>query len=145
MSIEAMEQADLSVLVEHVVEEHATLRRRLLDATRLAGLHGAGPLADAVDALAGELGEHMLKEERVLLPWIRAGRGATAVAPIRAMTTEHEHTLAGLSRIRQLTNHFRAPTRALEALYAELAELERFLEIHIAFENNVLFPRALRS
>jgi regulator of cell morphogenesis and NO signaling len=141
MSIEPAPATDLATLIDRVLADHADLRADLRDATRLA----AGPLLDALEALSSELEEHMQKEERVLLPWIRAGRGATAGAPIRAMLMEHEHTLAGLAHIRELTSGHRPPTEALAPLYLRLGEIDRLLHAHITLENDVLFPRALRS
>jgi len=146
MSIESVEPPpDLASLVDRVLEDHAALRRHLGEAARLAQAQGVGLLLDAIEELAGELHDHMLKEERVLLPWIRAGRGATAGAPIRAMATEHEHTLAIVARIRELAAGYRAPTDALAPLYLRLDGLDRLLHSHIALENDVLFPQALRS
>jgi regulator of cell morphogenesis and NO signaling len=135
MSIEAV--------VDRVLAEHSELRAELLDSGSLAQAHGDVPLREALDELDCELQEHLLKEERVLLPWIRAGRGVTAGAPIRAMLREHDHTLAGVARLRALTNGYRAPSDAVAPLYRRLESLERLLIAHIALENDVLFPMAL--
>jgi regulator of cell morphogenesis and NO signaling len=145
MSIRAQEDADLAALVDRVRAQHVAIRHDLAEATRLAELHGSGELVGAVETLASELEDHMAKEENVLLPWIRAGRGATAGAPIRAMAREHEQTLAAVARIRDLTGGYRAPTEALAPLYLRLDGLDRLLRAHIVLENDVLFPLALRS
>jgi regulator of cell morphogenesis and NO signaling len=140
-----MSLAEIGTLVDRVLEDHAALRRDLAEASRLARCHVADPLLVTVETLASELLEHMQKEERVLLPWIRAGRGATAVAPIRAMSREHDQTLAWVARLRELTNGYHAPTEPLAELYALLDGIDRFLVEHIALENDVLFPQALCS
>src|ERR1017187_7745538 len=50
------------------------------------------PLGETFEALRQELDAHMMKEEMVLFPMIRAGSGSVA-NPIRVM--EHEHDSAG--------------------------------------------------
>jgi regulator of cell morphogenesis and NO signaling len=98
--------------------------------------------------LKQELTAHMAKEERVLFPWLRSGKGRTATEPIRVMLMEHEHAADKLGRIRELTSGFELPSYAcnkVEVLYAALARLDRDLREHIHLENNVLFPRALRG
>jgi regulator of cell morphogenesis and NO signaling len=141
MSIAPAPEVDLDATIDRVLAEHVALRRDLGEALKLA----EGPLLDAIAELAAELEEHMLKEERVLLPWIRAGRGSTARAPIRAMLIEHESTLAGVARIRDLTGGYDPPNDGLAPLYRRLGVLDRFLHAHISLENDVLFPRALRG
>lgn len=151
--------APLGDVVAHILERfHRPLDEELprIDAMlrKVVRVHGDkdparfAALADAYAALAGELVPHMHKEERVLFPWILAGRGASAGAPVRVMEAEHDHAGAQLRRIRTLTDDFEAPEGACgtwRALWAALEELEADLHAHIHLENNVLFPRALRG
>jgi len=51
-----------------------------------------------VDELRADMEQHMVKEERVLFPWLR-GRAQTAGAPIRAMLLEHGDTIQLLHAI----------------------------------------------
>jgi len=87
-----------------------------------------------------------LKEEQILFPMIREGRGTEALGPITVM--EHEHASAGsaLLHLRALTNDYTVPPGACNtwrALWHGLAALEESLHEHIHLENNILFPRAL--
>jgi regulator of cell morphogenesis and NO signaling len=113
-----------------------------------------------VNALAGELSTHMLKEEQVLFPRLKsieeaAKIGPTArpavfgslINPIRHMMEDHDDTGELLRSIRSLTNEYRPPAGAcmsFQALYSGLADLERDVHQHIHLENNILFPRSLQ-
>jgi regulator of cell morphogenesis and NO signaling len=129
-------------LIDRVLAEHAEIRRDLAEA---GALMDVARLRPTFEALRDELLEHLLKEERVLFPWIRSGRGATAVGPIRAMVWEHDGTLAQIAQLRELTDGYRASDPAAAPLCACLERLDRGLRAHIALENEVLFPQALCS
>jgi regulator of cell morphogenesis and NO signaling len=89
---------------------------------------------------------HLAKEEQVLFPMIRAGRGAFAGGPIHVMEAEHVDHAEDLGKTRALTADLTAPEEACptwRALYLRLGELERELMEHIHLENNVLFRRVL--
>jgi regulator of cell morphogenesis and NO signaling len=91
---------------------------------------------------------HMQKEEQILFPMIRAGRGRMALMPVQVMEQEHRDHGENLALMRKLASDFVAPEEACNtwrALYLGLAELESELMAHISLENHVLFPRALRS
>ena len=90
--------------------------------------------------------DHLDKEERVLFPFIRAGRGRGAGGPIHVMEQEHVDHGRSLDRLRELTSNLTAPAEACptwRALYLRLGRLADELMEHIHLENNVLFPRAL--
>lgn len=104
-----------------------------------------------------DLAPHMMKEERVLFPFIAAMAATpagTAISvpfgtvqnPIRMMELEHE-TVGGLrAEIRELTNGFTVPGGACNTflrLYHALVEIERDTHEHIHVENNILHPRAI--
>ena len=102
---------------------------------------GAGGELQLTDAIAS-----LLKEEAVLFPWIRGGRGALAGAPIRAMMLEHSDVTARLERIRKLLPCKGAGCdEGCGALRDCVQRFEARLLRHMALENEVLFPRALRS
>lgn len=145
---------------------HAYLRRTLPWLTELAekvrGVHGErhpelSEVAALVGALRADLEPHLLKEERVLFPMIRAlfGPGAGSpsdpdqlAAPIRVMRSEHEEVGALLARLRACADQYRAPDdgcASYDALYAGLADLEADTHRHVHLENNVLFPALLAA
>jgi len=155
---ERWDEGTLDDLIEHVLarfhEPHRAELPRLLEmAQKVERVHGdkaACPrgLAQHLEELATELEQHMQKEEQVLFPLVRSGRGRMAQMPIHVMEEEHKDAGQALARTRELCTDFVAPDEACgtwRALYLGLAELERDLMEHIHLENNVLFPRALRG
>ena len=102
------------------------------------------PLGQTFEALRQELDAHLMKEEMILFPMIRAGVRSVG-NPINVM--EHEHDSAGraLETMRAVTANYTLPAEACNsyrALFAGLQELEADLHQHIHLENNILFPRA---
>lgn len=105
-------------------------------------------LAVQLQRILDELSSHMMKEEQILFPMIRAGRGSHASGPISVMESEHESAGKILEEIQRLTNNVTPPEGACvtwRALYAGINEFITDLMEHIHLENNLLFPRALRG
>ncbi len=137
----------LTALLEKVCAAHSTHHPEVLD------------IRTQFQTLRAELEPHMLKEERILFPYIT--RLETAVGqkqpapfapfgevsnPIMVMMREHEAAGEILKAIRELSNHFRTPDDgcfSYRTLYNELGALEADLHQHIHLENNILFPRSL--
>jgi regulator of cell morphogenesis and NO signaling len=146
----------LDELIDHIISRfHRPLRRDLpgsIEAARkVEAAHASNSrcprgLADHLSRMHDAVEAHLAKEEQILFPLIRAGRGRFAHMPVRMMYEEHEDHGRDLQRLRVLTAGFVAPADACEswrALYAALEQLELDLFEHIHLENNVLFPRAL--
>jgi regulator of cell morphogenesis and NO signaling len=146
----------LADLIDHIVGRyHATVRRSLPEllafARKVESRHGDKPacprgLAATLEAMHGEVEDHLAKEEQILFPMILKGHGRLAVGPVQVM--EHEHDMHGrtLDALRSLTNGYAPPEGACitwQALYLGLRQLDQELMEHIHLENNVLFPRAL--
>lgn len=109
--------------------------------------------------LQEELGEHFLKEENVLFPFIKdlvAAKKAqkegllyeylSIKEPVEMMESEHEAAGELLTQIRKATENFTPPAgscNSFRLLYSKLEALEADLHQHIHLENNVLFPKAL--
>jgi len=141
-------------ILEHFHADHREELPRLLEmARRVERVHsdkGSCPvgLAAHLEEMLASLEEHMQKEEQVLFPMILAGRGRQTAMPISVMEDEHRDHGENLAKLRGLAHDYVAPEDACStwrALYMGLFELERMLMEHIHIENNVLFPRALRS
>ncbi|MFN7951380.1 MAG: hemerythrin domain-containing protein [bacterium] len=133
----------------HRIEHHEM--QRLDDLLRRTPPRLAPRLA-AVGAafthLKDELEAHMEKEETVLFPWIRSGRGDLAHAPIQVMVMEHRETLELLNRVRTLTEALdasREPSGLVAEVATGLGRLDTHVREHMQLENEVLFPRALRG
>jgi regulator of cell morphogenesis and NO signaling len=134
---------------------HARLRQQLPELLRLAmrveERHADKPacprgLSDHLRVSQFAVFDHLMKEELVLFPLLRSGRGALAAAPIRMMELEHDDHRETLARTRALTANLKLPPEACttwRALYVGLLQLEQELMEHIHLENNILFRRAL--
>jgi regulator of cell morphogenesis and NO signaling len=127
---------------------------------KVAGKHGdrhpeLARVTAAFDELARDMEPHMMKEERVLFPYIRAlasPSGAppapfgTIRNPVRMMMSEHDRAAELLAEIAAATADLTPPPDACNSfrvLYAGLAELRLDLMKHVSLENNVLFPQAI--
>lgn len=154
----ASESRSLSEICSFIVKRyHEDLRSRLPELIRLAekvervhGDHKNCPkgLTHLLTTLKDEMLSHMLKEENILFPMIRAGNGSQARMPIHRMMFEHDSHGKELDKMHELTHSFRSPEGACttwRTLYRGLEELEAELMEHIHLENNVLFPGALNS
>ena len=118
---------------------------KVLDVHRDKAEQTLTDLLATYQALKAELEQHMAKEEQILFPMIRQGRGAMTGGPIAVMEAEHESAGAALARLRSLTNDYQVPEEACNtwrALWHGLQALEHELHSHIHLENNILFPRA---
>ena len=160
---------DAAALVAHIVARHHTYIRTSAPLiqwhlAKVVAKHGAnhpelGVIAARFDTVADQLRLHMLKEEQVLFPYIRAladavNHGAppppdmfgTVQNPIRMMETEHQEAGEGLVGIRELSRNYHAPADACSTYRLVFQELEAFehdLHQHVHLENHVLFPKAV--
>lgn len=165
-------RAPVTELADHILNRHHTYMKEQLP--RLDGLlskvrsaHGEnhGPMIDELrrvfDSLRSEIEMHLLKEEQILFPAIKAvdafvsGTGelpeihcGSVANPIRQM--EHEHDSAGeaLAEMRRITGNYTLSEDACQtfaALYDGLQAIEADLHEHIHLENNILFPRSIRQ
>jgi len=122
-------------------------------ATKVEKVHGEKStcplgLADHLLKMADELELHMLKEEEVLFPLIRAGRGRMAAMPVQVLELEHKDHGENLIRLRELGRDFQAPEEACgtwRALYLGLAELESELMQHIHLDSRPRRDRVGRA
>ena len=158
----------LDRLIDHIVSTHheyvrssmPTIRQHL---AKLVEVHGArhpelARVAACFDTVIRDLGQHLLKEEQVLFPYVRelamtavGGRHVpspfgTIENPIRMMEREHREAADELRIIRELTHGYVAPDDGCTTYAVCMAELHRFerdLHRHVHLENNVLFPKAV--
>tara|TARA_R110002049_G_scaffold227850_1_gene399974 strand:+ start:862 stop:1593 length:732 start_codon:yes stop_codon:yes gene_type:complete len=146
------------------VEERIPLLKQYL--AKIAAVHGDNhpeliEINELFVASAGELTQHMKKEELILFPFIRKmvkhemGGGeldvphfGTVKNPISMMMSEHENEGDRFERISQLTKGYVPPADACSTYtvsFSLLKEFEEDLHRHIHLENNILFPWALKA
>jgi regulator of cell morphogenesis and NO signaling len=162
-------EAPLGALTRHIVARyHESLRAELVRVgalmEKVRRVHGerhpeVAAMAAELARLDEDLRPHMMKEERVLFPYVGrleeiAARGDSIAAspfgtvgnPIAVMVQEHEAAGEILAELRRLSGGFVPPADACNSfrgLYHGLLEMERELHEHIHLENNILFPRAV--
>lgn len=159
----------LDFLVDYIVNtHHQYVRKHLPDiqffASKVMRVHGEKhpelvQVYQLVEEIAEELTVHMMKEEQVLFPFIKALTLAektqekmapihfgTVRNPIHMMEMEHEQVDQNFESIHQLTQNYQLPEDACgtyTVLFQMLQAFEDDLHVHIHLENNVLFPQSL--
>ncbi|PJG84756.1 hypothetical protein CVP05_09445 [Conservatibacter flavescens] len=105
-------------------------------------------LAAQLKHIYADLSQHMMKEEQILFPMIKAGQYAMARMPIQVMEHEHAEHNDSLDVLRALTNNMTPPADACntwQTLYRGVQEFVDDLSLHVHTENNILFPRVLNE
>ena len=149
------DERPLDELIDHIlVTYHEPLKEELprIEAMmrKVHTVHGAkdqerfDALLATVLEIRAEIEGHLPKEEEMLFPMIRAGRGAMMAMPISVMEEEHEILGDLLRKVRSLTDEYVVPEGACNtwrALWVALEDLERMTHEHIHLENNILHRR----
>lgn len=163
------QQQRLAALSRHIVETHHTFTRNeltrlehLLD--KVCSVHAEnhaelGSVQRLFEVLKADLLPHMLKEEKILFPYVEelemaAMDGApypqpffgSVQNPVQMMMNEHDAAGDLLRQLRDVTSNYTPPADACisyRTLYQALADFEADLHQHIHLENNLLFPRAV--
>lgn len=161
--------ATLAELIDHIVEKHHVFTKTeiarlgaLID--KVHGVHGQNhpelaEIKSLFASLSAELEPHMMKEERVLFPYVSGMEEAvrnqrpvgdppfgTVRNPIQMMMLEHDGAGYLLKQIRKFSSNYALPADACisyQTLYQALDAFEKDLHQHIHLENNILFPRAV--
>jgi regulator of cell morphogenesis and NO signaling len=161
--------ATLGELINYIVEKHHIFTRTEIERLRLLivkvdNAHGQNHteitrLRSLFETLSAELEPHMMKEERVLFPYVTQMENAmrserrnpsppfgTVANPVRMMMMEHETAGELLKEMREITGNYAVPPDACisyQTLYQALDAFEKDLHQHIHLENNILFPGAV--
>jgi regulator of cell morphogenesis and NO signaling len=156
------EQLSLSDLIDHIVKKHHQYLHANLQAVsaytqKVARVHGENhpdliEVAYLFDLVKKDLEPHLIQEEQVLFPAIKAlEQGLNPQVDLKAIigALEAEHQFAGESfaTIRRLTNQYQPPLAACNTWrvsFAELQEFEADLHEHVHLENNLLYPKAIK-
>lgn len=164
---------DLDNIINHIVTYHHKYVRSSLPVIMqrlqiVSEKHGSkyqqlGETQKLFSKLGDELILHMMREEKILFPYIQrltkakrenssivhpvVGSFESVKIPIEAMEREHVNAGDLTGEIRNLCDNFIPPQDAcqsFQSLYSELQEFELDLHTHIHLENNILFPAAVQ-
>ncbi len=156
-------------LIAHIVEKHHTFTREELARleallAKVCAVHGQNHpelfhIQNQFQELRRDLEPHMLREERVLFPYIIRMEETieekqplpvppfgTVRNPVRVMRAEHDAAGEILRAMREASSDYTTPPDgciSYQTLYSALIALEADLHQHIHLENNILFPRAV--
>jgi len=159
----------LADLVQHIVgTHHKYVREEIARLGPLFGkvgsMHGKNhpellQILASFQGLEQELTMHMMKEERVLFPYIVRMEESvmqkepvlpppfgSVQNPVAMMMHEHDSAGEALRSMRKASAGYTTPGDAcisFQTLYKALADFEADLHQHIHLENNILFPRAI--
>lgn len=161
--------ASMTELIQYIVEKHHEFTKAemvRLDALidKVCSAHAMNHpellrVKNLFQILCEDLGPHMLKEERMLFPYIikleeaalqkemsPASPFGTVKNPVRMMMLEHETAGELLRELRETSSQYSVPADgciSYRTLYEALEVFEQDLHQHIHLENNILFPRAV--
>ena len=162
---------DIDLLVDYIEKKHhryveRTIPELLQYLNKLEKVHGTQhpelfEINKEFSEYAGALTAHMKKEELILFPFIRNLVKATITHqhlntpsfgtvenPIHMMMLEHDVEGERFRKIAQLTNNYTPPSDACgtyKVTFSLLKEFEDDLHTHIHLENNILFPKAIKT
>jgi regulator of cell morphogenesis and NO signaling len=161
---------DLAFLSDYIINTHHQYVRESIPflselSQKVARVHGDShpeviQVAEVFSRVAQDLSLHMMKEEKILFPFIKelvktqkeGGKlgdipFGEVKNPIQIMELEHEQAGEDLDEIRQLTSGYAIPEGACTSyriLYKKLEEFESDLFQHVHLENNILFPKSIK-
>ena len=164
-----VKDASLTKLIDYIVDKHHVYTQYEINnltplMLKVATKHGEHhpklyALEQLFSLLCDDLSPHMMKEERVLFPYITEMEDfktkqskvpmscfGTVKNPVGTMMREHDTAGEILRKMRLVTNDYTIPEGAcpsFTALFTRLEALEKDLHQHIHLENNVLFPKAI--
>jgi regulator of cell morphogenesis and NO signaling len=149
-----VENTSTSALIDHVLARyHAVHREQLPELIRMArrveAVHRDHPLVPngltvLLEEAEQDLLSHMMKEENILFPMLKAGGNPFVSQPISMMRSEHSQHGAMLEQLMAVCDNANAPQGACNtwrALYAGISQLHEDLLNHIHLENNILFSQ----
>lgn len=152
-------------LCDYIVNTHHkyvlnTLPELVHYTSKISDVHGdSHPELKEVSSLFlqinNELLQHLKNEEEVLFPAVKeymskgsVAAGKTILSEISRLSDEHEFAGGAMDKINIITQGYKVPAYGCNTYHVAfklLAEFEDDLHIHVHLENNVLFPKFLKS
>ena len=163
-------EENVDFIVEYIIKKyHNPLRMDLKGIAgilqKVARVHGdrhpeLRQMEPIFQGLSDELTTHLMKEEHILFPYMRAIHEAwshknalpthhcgTVQNPIHQMEEEHQDAGKALAMLRTISKDYKVPDdgcASYKALFRGLEKIENDLHRHIHLENYVLHPLVTR-
>lgn len=154
-------QVDISKLIDHILHAHHHYLREEMPRLsallfKLIEVHGVHHpelfrIHKLFNTLRTELEAHLIKEEVLLFPALKAYKQNGSLSSLKAVkevieSLETEHVGAGdlIKAMRTVTNHYTVPGDACSTFaltYTKLQAFEKNTFEHIHLENNILFKQ----
>jgi regulator of cell morphogenesis and NO signaling len=127
---------------------------------KIAMVHGdMHPELSEVEALFSEINrellQHLKNEEEVFFPAIKEYQSTrsdksktTIVQQIDKLSGEHEFAGGSMDKINSITDNYKVPPDGCNTYHVTFRLLQQFeddLHVHVHLENNIVFPKALKS
>jgi regulator of cell morphogenesis and NO signaling len=152
-------------LCDYIVNTHHTYVLKSLPelvhyTKKLSSVHGErhpelNEVASLFSDINRELLQHLKNEEEVLFPSLKQvlkSRSAEfkkiMISEIARLSDEHEFAGGAMDKINVITNNYQVPAdgcNTYQVTFKLLEEFEDDLHTHVHLENNILFPKALKS
>jgi regulator of cell morphogenesis and NO signaling len=156
---------DLKFLCDYIMNTHHKFVLRALPdlvyyTDKIAAVHGEKhtellEVAALFTSINRELLQHLKNEEEVLFPAIKdllasgsAESKAKIVSEISRLSGEHEFAGGAMDKINVITGNYKVPADGCNSYHVAFQLLQQFeddLHVHVHLENNILFPKALKT
>jgi regulator of cell morphogenesis and NO signaling len=156
---------DPGFLCDYIVNTHhkfvlKSLPELVQYTQKIASVHGErhpelSEVAELFSEINRELIQHLKNEEKVLFPSIKEYQSSGSIESksiiadqIRKLSEEHEFAGGAMDKINKISQNYTVPADGCNTYYVTyrlLQEFEDDLHVHVHLENNILFPRALKS
>jgi regulator of cell morphogenesis and NO signaling len=164
-SIHNFNEWDLGFLCDYIVNTHHRFVLKSMPelvhyTEKLSSVHGERhPELSEVAALFSEINRellsHLKNEEEVFFPAIKeylksgsADSRETILDQIKKLSGEHEFAGGAMDKINSVTNGYDVPADGCNTYNVTFRLLEQFeddLHVHVHLENNIVFPKALKT
>jgi regulator of cell morphogenesis and NO signaling len=164
-SIHNFNEWELGFLCDYIVNTHHRFVLKSMPelvhyTEKIALVHGERhqelrEVAELFSEINRELLQHLKNEEEVFFPAIKeylknrsAGSRETILNQIKKLLGEHEFAGGAMDKINSITNGYDVPADGCNTYHVTFRLLQQFeddLHVHVHLENNIVFPKALKT
>lgn len=156
---------DLGFLTDYIMNTHhkyvlKSLPELVYYTDKIAAVHGEkhpelSEVAGLFAEINSELLQHLKNEEENLFPavkeYLKSGSieaRETIINQITQLSSEHDFAGGAMDKINSITGNYKVPADGCNTYQVTFRLLEKFeddLHVHVHLENNILFPKAMKT